>query len=637
MQLTIKNQNKTLTITLLAIGCLLLCYSIIRACILSITWDESYTYLEFVRKGIVLPTNSEIVSANNHPLNSFLIILFTKLLGLSSFIIRLPNILAHIIFIYFSAKLVTQFEKYWLVVFSFLIINVNPYLIDFFSLARGYGLSLGFMMGSIYYLFAFIKNEYKIKYASFSLVFVFLAVLSNLVLLNYALVLFGVIIFTIVASNYSNKLGLVINLKQVLLKLLTPILIFGILLYTIIPIALLLKTGDALYYGGKEGFLKDTVHSIVSSTLYNLPKPNWLIETITLSVLIVPLITIVLVIYEYQKKKNRQETIFLASIISILLLSSLSTTVQFFLFKTPLLLNRTALFLYVLYVLCFVFLLHGLSKYNVGWKWLTFVIGFFSIIHLLSSLNLKYVNEWKFDAETNSMLDDVNKLRSNNSKSDIISIGAPTLLEQSINYYRVTENLNWLNGVSDNNKINLLNDYLFLDPETFSKINSDSLEIIKKYPLTNNVLAHSKYKIVANKIVFDSILNFHQLENKEFRVNKESEFGPSIRVSINEALVENKCAKLEFNSEVIAPDMKACDLRIIVSFQNKKECYSYQQAKCIDYIKHENESTSIQFTTIVPEKIKEGDEMKVYFWNPKKQQLTLKRMEVRWQSYTYSK
>ena len=422
-----------------------------------------------------------------------------------------------------------------------------------------------------------------------------------------------------------------------MLKLLVPILIFGILLYTIIPIALLLKTGDALYYGGKEGFLKDTVHSIVSSQLYNLPKPNWLIETITLSVLFVPLTAIVLAIYEYQKKKNRQETIFLAFIISILLLSSLSTVVQFYLFKTPLLLNRTALFLYVQYILCFVFVLYGLSKYNVGWKWLTLVIGFFSIIHLLSSLNLKFVNEWKFDAETNSMLEDVNKLRSKDSKSEIISIGAPTLLEQSINYYRVTENLNWLNGVSDNNKINLLNDYLFLDPESYSKINSDSLEIIKRYPITNNLLAHSKYKVIKNKIVFDSILDFHQLVNKEFQVNKETEFGPSITAFINQALVENKFAKLVFNSEVIAPDMKACDLRIIVSFQNKKECYSYQQAKCIDYIKHENESTTIQFTTIVPEEIKEGDEMKVYFWNPKKQQLTLKRMEVKWQSYTYAK
>ncbi|MEI6488402.1 MAG: hypothetical protein WCP52_05540 [Bacteroidota bacterium] len=632
-----KNQNKTLTITLLAIGCLLLCYSIIRACILSITWDESYTYLEFVRKGIVLPTNSEIVSANNHPLNTFLIILFTKLLGFSTFIIRLPNILAHIIFIHFSARLVSHFEKYWIVVFSFLIINVNPYLLDFFSLARGYGLSLGFMMGSIYYLFIFIKYEYKIKYASFSLVFAFLAVLSNLVLLNYALVLFGIVFFTIVGSNYSNKLGLVINLKQVLLKLLAPILIFGILLYTVIPIALLLKTHDALYYGGKEGFLKDTVHSIVSSLLYNLSKPNWLIETISLSVLIVPLVAIVLVIYEYQKKKNRQESIFLALILSILLLSSLSTIVQFYLFKTPLLLNRTALFLYVLYVLCFVFSLHGLSKYNVGWKWLIFVIGFFSIIHLLSSLNLKYVNEWKFDAETNSMLDDVNKLRSKDSKREIISIGTPTLLEQSINYYRVTGNLNWLNGVSDNNKINLLNDFLYLDPESYSKLNSDSLEIIKKYPVTNNVLAHSKYKVVANKILFDSILDFAQLANKEFELNKETEFGPSITVSINQVLMENKFAKLEFKSEVIATDIKATDLMIVVSFQNKKECYSYQQAKCIDYIKHENESTTIQFTIMVPEEIEEGDEMKVYFWNPKKQQLTLKRMEVKWQQYTYAK
>ena len=83
----------------------------------------------------ILTKNFNIGLANNHLLNTLLIYPFS-LLDLSSFL-RLPNILSGVFYIFISLKLSEHSNKNT----YFQHINLCPYLIEFFSIARGYGIS----------------------------------------------------------------------------------------------------------------------------------------------------------------------------------------------------------------------------------------------------------------------------------------------------------------------------------------------------------------------------------------------------------------------------------------------------------------------------------------------------------------
>jgi hypothetical protein len=193
MALPLNTGTKYATKLLIFFGVLLFLYTATRACLLSITWDEAFSYLQFVRHHILIPVKYESMDANNHLLNTWLDIQLIKCFGVNEFVLRLPALFAHLLFLVFSYKFVKGFENKWIALASFLVINLNPYLLDFFSLSRGYGLSIGLMMSSVYYLYVFVTSGCKTKYAILSVIIGALATLANFVVLNYFLVSFGLI------------------------------------------------------------------------------------------------------------------------------------------------------------------------------------------------------------------------------------------------------------------------------------------------------------------------------------------------------------------------------------------------------------------------------------------------------------
>src|ERR1019366_4686768 len=119
--------NKSADKIIFFLALLIFSYTLIRAYQLSFTWDESFSYLQFVRNGILFPDKYEKMDANNHLLNTWLNIHLIKYFGVSEFVLRLPSLCSHLLFLFFSYKLVKDFQSIWLVVASFLIINLNPY------------------------------------------------------------------------------------------------------------------------------------------------------------------------------------------------------------------------------------------------------------------------------------------------------------------------------------------------------------------------------------------------------------------------------------------------------------------------------------------------------------------------------
>ncbi|MBV8551812.1 MAG: hypothetical protein JOY54_10960 [Acidobacteriaceae bacterium] len=119
----------------------------VRIALQSITIDEADTYVYWVSGKFAKIWQP---NANNHLLNSYLIWVSTHLFGLNNFSMRLPSFLGALLYVSaayrfcmsFAARLSLRLPLYG----CFLL---NPFLLDFFVAARGYGLALGFFTTAV--------------------------------------------------------------------------------------------------------------------------------------------------------------------------------------------------------------------------------------------------------------------------------------------------------------------------------------------------------------------------------------------------------------------------------------------------------------------------------------------------------
>ena len=191
-------------ITLIIVSILLIIYSVYRAATISFTIDESISYNVFVPLSFMDIVSFKIAIANNHMLNTLCMKYISQLFGSSELLLRFPSILSHIVYIIFSYKITRKVSSPVILLAGFLFLNLNPYLLDFFSLARGYAMAVAFTVVSIYFLLNYIEFS-KAKNITWSLIFAVLAVLSNFTLLIFFISLIAVFnIYWIVSQSHYN-------------------------------------------------------------------------------------------------------------------------------------------------------------------------------------------------------------------------------------------------------------------------------------------------------------------------------------------------------------------------------------------------------------------------------------------------
>jgi hypothetical protein len=545
---------------------------------------------------------------------------------------RLPSLFSHLLFLFFSYKLVKDFQSKWLVIASFLIINLNPYMLDFFSLSRGYGLSLGLMMAGIYYLFALLTQGYKPHYFLLATVFGFLATLANFVMLNYFVVSFGLSLLfiadNIFQTDNSTKQKTIAFLRLTFL----PLCIFIFSLCFLVLVAFKLKEAGALFYGGNKGFWTDTFCTITDRCFYEVGYNYWFQRFAKGFVIFIFVLACACVGFRVIKKQTTKTNRFLGFLILLLFLCALSTIVQHYLFDTLYLIERTALFLVVLFNLMFVFFINEITKEIKAAAVFVNVASILAIVHFIFAFNLNYVLEWRSESDVKQMLCDLEKVKETPKEKNNIDICIPLDFDQPINYYRAVNNLTWVNTLERSTKINYLFDYLYIIPSEFGKINMDSLEIIKTYPATNSILAKPRYAPNLTKVCFSKTLDFENSPDGKYKMDEKTEYGQGFDYIVNDSITPGRNAEVIFKATVWASDISNCNLMAIVSLENKKGVYLWKRAYVCDYIKKENEWIDVYFTGIVPAETMAGDELKSYIWNPNKQTLFVKKMELKWLS-----
>lgn len=473
------NQRSGITYLYFAVGCLIFAYVLVRAILLDITFDESWTLRDFVPRTILNIFRYQPCDTNHHLLNTLLIKLFYAFLPHTAFVARIPNVLASILYIFFAYKICRKFCSEPIAFFSFIILLVNPFLLDFFSQARGYGLSLGFQMGSLYYLLSYVRDadpKDLIKMFSFS----FFSVLSIFVMINFFIAEICVVFLLSILKPTQYKLKTNIIVASVFSILL------ALFIYT--PVTKLIAS-NSLYYGGNTGFYHDSLVSLMQLSLYQQSVSSSVVYTVLNLFLIVVGVVVVLSFLHKQKWISPKNAAVL-----ILLLCILAVIVQFYLLGTLYLLDRAALYFYPLFIIAFALSLNELRFVYVK-NILVVLVCLAFCFNFFKNANFYKTALFYFEAHTRDLLELINL--DGQDQQRVMKIDYSWPFESGVQYYVVEKKhypyVESIQNRHHRSEVNLDFDYYIYLSESLERANywaqyqkileyRDSLILFKSYP-----------------------------------------------------------------------------------------------------------------------------------------------------------
>jgi len=125
-------------------------YLTARAVLVPLTYDEASSLARYVAaEPLAL---FDFASATNHLLSSALTRLSSGLFGTSAIALRLPSLLAGLAYLAIVASLAYGSRHALIGLAGLVLLTTNPYLLDYLSLSRGYGLAIALLTGSVYAL-----------------------------------------------------------------------------------------------------------------------------------------------------------------------------------------------------------------------------------------------------------------------------------------------------------------------------------------------------------------------------------------------------------------------------------------------------------------------------------------------------
>ena len=454
-----------------------------RARLIALTYDEAYTWFHYVRAPLdVVLGFAGGADANNHSLNSLLMTIASAAFGDSELALRLPNVLAYVGYAAAVVAFVRTLQHALARVATATLLLLNPFVIELFSLARGYGLALALSAGSLAVLIGQAPAGRWPARRIAAVTLAGLAVVANLTFLDFFLpILFVALVTSLpgMTSGESNRRRIRIT---ILLAIGAPVAAWSALAIW------RLRGRGQLYYGGKNGFWTDTVDSLIRCTLY-LREYGPVAGAVLRAAVIAAIALAVWAVWRNATGRPDEPRFgALATVLTILVLGCLLGVGAHALFGTPFRLNRTAVWILPVFVVLAGLLLDdALSSESriVRPSAAIFcgVIAVAAVAHFAVSANVRYAILQFHDADTKEAIEDLERVERSGRPAAHVSLFASWELRPSIDYYRVTRGLGWLTTVESPSGV----DAAFVSPKDAASLTGMRIE--KKYPLTGNLLA----------------------------------------------------------------------------------------------------------------------------------------------------
>jgi len=408
------------------LGFLLLVLVFKKAAQIPVTHDEVNT-IELSYRSVADIVSYADPVPNNHILNTLLIKAGRALFGEQLLMSRFHNVLSFIPFYLFTLLLSRLlFTEAWIRFACISALVLQPYLLDFFSVTRGYGLSVAFEMVSLYYVFKRLQSN-KTSYLFYALFWAAIGVYANFTLLNYFIPL-GLLLF-MHSLMVHKSLAAPGFLKEFILISATAVVLGGI---SMVPFMRMASTGQFVFWGN-QGFFADTIIPLISSCRVGVPYFKWSNEVLTY--LIIAGISAIIFIALMIGRKNLKSNKLTASLI-LLGLVLLYNHLQFWLADVPFLNARTALFLIPLVITSMGLGIQTIfhHKQTLGLI-LSLFVGLVSVQHFVRGYNGKSCYEWYYDADTHAVLQEIIKIKENENLQAPIAVNCHWIFYPSLYYH----------------------------------------------------------------------------------------------------------------------------------------------------------------------------------------------------------
>ena len=260
-------------IVFLVLACAVLGYVIVRAFLVPMVHDECASVLWFVQPGEWLPDRSHW-DANNHFLSTGIGVFMYRLFGTGMLVLRIGSILAFALYAWAVQRLggrVIDRRVRWCLWGGMLLC---PFVLDFFSMFRGYGLALAGTMVSL---------DGVLRYATTPRTRSLLQALLGSCLGGAAIVALVPFWAIIIAMLFA----LAVVRRSVIGKRSLSLHIAAVFLLGVVPLAyaawisLRLQEMGLLYHGSLDGFTQVTVASLAR---YVLGSDTWPVLLLVLMV-----------------------------------------------------------------------------------------------------------------------------------------------------------------------------------------------------------------------------------------------------------------------------------------------------------------------------------------------------------------
>ncbi|MHB2017705.1 MAG: glycosyltransferase family 39 protein [Candidatus Xenobia bacterium] len=251
-------------------------YEAVRAVHMPIVFDEASSFFSYVPHPLLLDSD------NNHLLNSCFMALSSRLFGNSAFALRWHSVLGGLLYAVFSVATLRRLQQPSARLLGFTLLCLNPYILDWFSLARGYGLGLGLEAISLYCVVRTMERRRITKWGALALLAGLVAALSCL-----AWMYFTVACFAALASwRVLDRVAPVAERRR-------TVAVWAALTGAgLLPLVLMVEhvravNPFAFKWGGVLGVWPDTVCSLIEDTLYGAWYTRWLRDAGAMALILV--------------------------------------------------------------------------------------------------------------------------------------------------------------------------------------------------------------------------------------------------------------------------------------------------------------------------------------------------------------
>lgn len=574
---------------------ILMTYFLLRAWFVAPMHDEVATFFHYIETGKIWGDEA-LKDANNHLLNSWLGYFFYRNFGEHFFLFRLPSLLAFVAYFFATKAIIEKYQignwKY----LGFIALNTIPWITDYFSYTRGYGLAIGLFVSALYFFITFLEEK-KISQLISCLFLLHLSVFSNL---TYLVISLLILAYSVIFIGFHRTEWT----KKQLLILASCIVLCCLLLLPLIQFSFELKEAGALYYGSLAGLWEVTGKTISKYVLFY--NENWLKFAFICSAFL----GVLMVFWNIRRRSfsnalENIETLLLyligGNIIGILFLAKVMHV------NYPE--DRAAMYFVPLIILLFIQLIGQYKTTKIVLVGLLFFpLSFIYKMNLTTSV---------FSPDDRMTLPFFNKVRAQLQPGE--TLGLYPIMQ-------LTYGLHERNSTSTTKQIGQAIgafspcfDVVITKSTIYHNPKSALNYLLFASDAASTYLAYKRKKPFNQSLLLDTIVN----EKKT-----ASEFIDCYHCSINPTW-KNKLIKVVINSKLIATESINTANLVITTEDEQQQPVRYDTQNLRWYLGNKPKNIAFQQTYSFKKIGKNEKKLKIYIWNPQKTAILLKTSRIK--------